>query len=42
MDTANLPKTRADAKAVGATHYFTGELCKHKYLPLSDLGSNGN
>jgi hypothetical protein len=29
MDTTNLPKTRAEAKATGATHYFTGEPCKH-------------
>ena len=32
MDTANLPKTRAEAKAQGATHYFTGEPCKHGHI----------
>jgi hypothetical protein len=32
MDAANLPKTRADAKAQGATHYFTGEPCKHGHV----------
>jgi 5-methylcytosine-specific restriction endonuclease McrA len=32
MDTANLPKTRAEAKATGATHYFTGEPCKHGHI----------
>jgi hypothetical protein len=32
MDTANLPKTRAEAKACGATHYFTGEPCKHGHI----------
>jgi hypothetical protein len=34
MDTANLPKTRAEAKAAGATHYFTGEPCKHGHIAL--------
>ena len=29
MDTTNLPKTRAEAKATGAKYYFTGEPCKH-------------
>ena len=29
MDTTNLPKTRAEAKAAGAKYYFTGEPCKH-------------
>jgi 5-methylcytosine-specific restriction endonuclease McrA len=29
MDTTTLPKTRAEAKAIGAKHYFTGEPCKH-------------
>ena len=29
MDTATLPKTCAEAKAAGASHYFTGEPCKH-------------
>ena len=32
MDTANLPKTRAEAKAAGAPHYFTGEPCKHGHI----------
>jgi hypothetical protein len=32
MDTTNLPKTRAEAKAVGASHYFTGEPCKHGHI----------
>jgi len=27
-----LPKTRAEAKAVGATHYFTGKPCKHGHI----------
>jgi len=34
MDILNLPKTRADAKASGATHYFTGEPCKHGHIAL--------
>lgn len=32
MDATNLPKTRAEAKATGATHYFTGEPCKHGHV----------
>ena len=32
MDTETLPKTRAEAKAIGATHYFTGEPCKHGHI----------
>lgn len=32
METSNLPKTRAEAKAAGATHYFTGEPCKHGHI----------
>lgn len=32
MDTTNLPKTRAEAKAAGAAHYFTGEPCKHGHI----------
>jgi 5-methylcytosine-specific restriction endonuclease McrA len=32
MDTKKLPKTRAEAKASGATHYFTGEPCKHGHI----------
>jgi hypothetical protein len=34
MDTKNLPKTRAEAKATGAKHYFTGEPCKHGHIAL--------
>ena len=32
MDTSTLPKSRAEAKAAGAKHYFTGEPCKHGHL----------
>ena len=32
MDTTNLPKTRAEAKATGAKYYFTGEPCKHGHV----------
>ncbi len=32
MDTTNLPKTRAEAKATGANYYFTGEPCKHGHV----------
>ena len=32
MDTAALPKNRADAKATGAKYYFTGEPCKHGHI----------
>jgi 5-methylcytosine-specific restriction endonuclease McrA len=32
MDTTTLPKTRAEAKAAGAKHYFTGEPCKHGHI----------
>ena len=32
MDTASLPKTRAEAKATGAKYYFTGEPCKHGHV----------
>lgn len=32
MDTTTLPKTRAEAKATGAKHYFTGEPCKHGHI----------
>jgi len=32
MDTANLPKTRAEAKAAGAKYYFTGDPCKHDHI----------
>lgn len=32
MDTSTLPKSRAEAKAMGAKHYFTGEPCKHGHV----------
>ena len=32
MDTTNLPKTRQEAKAIGAKYYFTGEPCKHGHV----------
>ena len=32
MNTTNLPKTRAEAKAAGAKYYFTGEPCKHGHI----------
>jgi hypothetical protein len=32
MDISKLPKTRAEAKETGATHYFTGEPCKHGHI----------
>ena len=32
MDTTNLPKTRAEAKTIGAKYYFTGEPCKHGHI----------
>lgn len=32
MDTTNLPKTRSEAKALGAKVYFTGEPCKHGHI----------
>lgn len=28
----NLPRTRKEAQATGATHYFTGEPCKHGHI----------
>ena len=40
MDTANLPKTRAEAKATGAKYYFTGDPCKHGHIaPRKTKGS---
>lgn len=30
----NYPKTRAEAKAAGATHYFTGEPCTRGHIAL--------
>jgi hypothetical protein len=32
MDTQSLPRSRAEAKALGASHYFTGEPCKHGHI----------
>jgi 5-methylcytosine-specific restriction endonuclease McrA len=32
MDTNELPKTRAEAKAIGAAHYFTGNPCKQGHI----------
>lgn len=32
MDHTSLPKTRAEAKAAGASHYFTGLPCKHGHV----------
>lgn len=32
----NHPKTRAEAKAVGAKHYFTGRPCKHNHIALRE------
>lgn len=40
MDTTNLPKTRAEAKAQGAKYYFTGGPCKHGHIaPRKTKGS---
>ena len=32
MDTTMMPKTRAEAKALGAPYYFTGSPCKHGHI----------
>lgn len=32
MDTKDMPKSRAEAKATGAKYYFTGEPCKHGHI----------
>lgn len=32
MDYAQYPKSRAEAKAIGAKYYFTGEPCKHGHI----------
>ena len=32
MDATLLPKTRAEAKAIGAKYYFTGLPCKHGHI----------
>lgn len=34
MKHEDYPRTRAEAKAVGATHYFTGQPCKHGHIAL--------
>ena len=40
MDVANLPKSRSEAKAIGAKYYFTGEPCKHGHIaPRKTKGS---
>jgi len=40
MDIANLPKSRPEAKAIGAKHYYTGEPCKHGHIaPRKTKGS---
>lgn len=40
MDTANLPRTRKEAQAIGAKYYFTGEPCKHGHVaPRKTKGS---
>jgi 5-methylcytosine-specific restriction endonuclease McrA len=40
MNTENLPKTRAEAKATGAKYYFTGDPCKHGHIaPRKTKGS---
>lgn len=40
MDTLGLPRSRAEAKTVGASYYFTGEPCKHGHIaPRKTKGS---
>jgi len=40
MDTSNLPKSRSEAKALGAKYYFTGEPCVHGHIaPRKTKGS---
>lgn len=34
MDTIPFPRTRAEAKTLGAAYYFTGEPCKHGHIAL--------
>jgi hypothetical protein len=34
MDYSQYPKTRPEAKAVGAKYYFTGKPCKHGHVAL--------
>ena len=34
MDYTDYPKTRSEAKALGASHYFTGVPCKHGHIAL--------
>ena len=33
---SNIPTNRADAKAQGARHYFTGKPCKHGHIALRE------
>ena len=33
---STIPKTRAEAKALGAKHYFTGQPCKHGHVALRE------
>jgi hypothetical protein len=40
MDISTLPKTRAEAKVLGASYYFTGKPCKHGHVaPRKTKGS---
>ena len=40
MDTSNLPKSRSEAKALGAKYYFTGKPCVHGHIaPRKTKGS---
>jgi hypothetical protein len=40
MDTSNLPKSRHEAKALGAKYYFTGNPCVHGHIaPRKTKGS---
>ena len=38
---SDLPKTRAEARQIGSTRYFTGELCSHGHIEPRKT-SNGN
>lgn len=33
----NIPTNRAEAKALGAKHYFTGKPCKHGHIALREV-----
>jgi hypothetical protein len=35
----DLPKTRSEAIAIGAAHYFTGKPCKHGHMDYRSTGS---